>query len=154
MFDNQQPRRVSGADYGAQPAPQQPPQRQPAGTVSQQFDQLISDVQQPRQAMGANKLGRNEVWLSRAYQAHDLDVQRIKFREPTGKEYRQFGIPVRYVTSDSGGVVAETSVVVNIDIVGNYIVVLSDPPVPSSTVDRMSVDDINACSRVICDFFT
>lgn len=92
------------------------------------------------------------VTLSKGYRAHDLDdVRTIRFREPTGREYRKFGVPFRYAVTD--GASAETSLIVQMDIVANYIVCLSEPAIPMSTVDRMTIEDMNACSRVITDFF-
>lgn len=144
------PGRPGGAEYGvAEYAPPLAARPAPGQAVSQQLDDLYAT---PVSAPQMPVLGPNEVLLSRAYRAHDIEVRKVEFREPTGAEYRKFGPPIRY-TERSDGTSIEYSAVPDIAVVANYAQALSKPPLPLSTVDMMSVQDINAISRVICAFF-
>lgn len=164
MFQKQtKPHAPGGGEYGIQPgygyqpeplAPSARPVLQgygqsPAQAVEQQLSGLIDASQAPPPV--ENPEGEFEVLLSKPYKAHDLEIRRVQFREPTGLEYRKIGNPTRYVVTH--GAISESALVVNVDVVAQYIAALSSPPVPMSTVDKFSVEDINACSRVICDFF-
>jgi len=96
-------------------------------------------------------LGDDNVTLSRAYKAHDEDVQRIRFRRPTGRDVAQCGYPFRVV--QSAGVPDGIEYKVVPESVSKLIVALSEPPLPRSTVDTFDIRDWNACSSRINGFF-
>jgi hypothetical protein len=92
------------------------------------------------------------VRLSKSYQNQDEMVSVVRFREPTGKDYRKYGAPRRYVVIEQG-LKSETSIEINTEKVASYIQCLSDPPLLSSTVDKFTISDFAACSEVIFGFF-
>jgi len=94
--------------------------------------------------------GPNTVKLSRAYKAHDVDVQVVTFRKYTVKELRKVGYPLRNVFGPDGMPAGLDELP---DVVARYMSVLSEPPLPPSTIDAMDVDDFALCSRAILLFF-
>lgn len=166
MFNRQAPNaaqpRPGGAEYGYQPPDQTPgPSSRPVpqgytaySAVEQQLSGLVDAVSYPPAAPvpAMPEPGPNEVFLSRPYSAHDVELRKVEFREPTGAEYRKYGPPIRYVER-SDGVAIEFCTSPDIAIVAKYAVELSKPPIPLSTFDAMNVQDVNAISRVICAFF-
>ena len=92
------------------------------------------------------------VEFSRAYTAHGESVHRVRFRTPTGKDIMRLGNPVRFVPPRAGEDDIEINVIASR--VGDYIVALSEPPLPKSTVGQFEIVDFNACSQVITAFFT
>ncbi|MGE3064110.1 MAG: phage tail assembly protein [Hyphomicrobiaceae bacterium] len=91
------------------------------------------------------------VELSRAYQAHDVQVRHVRFRRPTTRDLVRCGYPVRQIiNSDTGRV---ESLEMKPDAIAKYIPTLSDPPLPPSTVDQMTLEDFTACAQVICTYF-
>lgn len=90
------------------------------------------------------------VVLSRAYEAHDLSVQAVRFRKPTTKDLRKCGYPMRNALNVAGSAVGIDELP---DVVAKYVTLLSDPPLPPSTVDQFELDDFSKCSAVILGFF-
>lgn len=90
------------------------------------------------------------VKLSKLYRAHDLEVGHVRFREPVTREIRKAGYPLRGIVGPDG---RPQSYEILADVVAKYIMLLSDPPLPESTVNEFTVTDLNACSAVITDFF-
>lgn len=166
-------RRLDGASMttGAPRAPQQRPQRQPepefsARPLEEYADEAHEDYDAeppaptpaapprrqpapPAPAVGAGD-DENVVVFSRAYQAHGEDVRRVKFREPVTREIRKAGYPLRAVIGPDG---RPNSYEILADVVAKYVTMLSDPPLPPSTVDQLTIADLNACASVINDFF-
>lgn len=93
----------------------------------------------------------NRVEFSRAYSAHGDSVLSVTFRPPVGRDVTRVGVPFRFVQPEEGGDQGEMKVISQL--VTRYIVELSQPPLPRSTVDEFDMADWNACSRVICGFF-
>lgn len=93
----------------------------------------------------------NRVVFSKPYQAHGDAVAAVTFRKPKGGDIGKHGVPLRYIQPEEGGNQLEMKI--NAAAVNNYIIELSDPPLPRSTVDQLEVDDWNNCSRIICGFF-
>jgi len=99
------------------------------------------DAQQPDKGV---------VELTRSYDAHDVAVKVVRFRKPTTKDLRKCGYPMRNVVNVGGNVSGIDEIP---DIVARYITVLSDPPLPPSTVDQFELEDFSRCSAVIIGFF-
>lgn len=165
-------RRLDGASMTGSPrAPQQRPQRQPepefsARPLEEYADEAHEDYDAeppapapaapPRRppAPPAPAVGdgddENVVVFSRAYQAHGDAISRIRLRRPVTKEIRQIGNPLVFDTNERGGMVIKE---INLDRIARYVVVLSDPPLPPSTVDQLDYFDLDACAAVIGPFF-
>lgn len=95
--------------------------------------------------------GAEVVELSRTYMAHGEPVKRLTFRKPTGLDLRKYGYPVRQIINpDTGRIEA---IEVNAAIAAKYIVALSSPPIPPSTVDAMDFHDADLCNGAVVRFF-
>jgi hypothetical protein len=92
----------------------------------------------------------NVVVLSKAYQAHGEMVQRVRIKRHTVKQLRMLGYPIRNVVGPMGTIVALEELP---DVVAKWIVALSDPPLPPSTVDSMDMDDFATCSQAVLGHF-
>lgn len=92
----------------------------------------------------------NVVVFSKAYQAHGEDVRRIRLRRPVTKDIKVCGTPIRPHIGDDGRIV---DIEIKWDVVARYIPLLSDPPLPPSTVDKMEFFDLDACAGVLARFF-
>jgi hypothetical protein len=104
----------------------------------------------PAPPAAAAAAGGPVVTLTRPYQAHDVDVQSVRFRKPTTKDLRKCGYPMRNATNANGVPVAMEELP---DVVARYVSALSDPPLPPSTVDQFELEDFSRCSAVILGFF-
>lgn len=91
------------------------------------------------------------VHLSRGYRAHDLDdVRRIKLRRPTTADLRKCGYPMRTMLDHSGRPCAVEELP---DVIGRYVALLSDPPLPQSTVNELTLEDFSRLSTCVVGFF-
>lgn len=174
MFRNQQGQPIAsrpaagGAEYGAaaqppshglqrdmQPYPAPPPLssrpmpggHSPAQSVEAQLSGLLDSVSQPGTSP---PLEENEIILSKAYIAHGEPVKRFKIRKPTTREIRECGVPLKLNTDENGRIV---DVEMKWDVIAKYVVLLSEPPLPASTVDQFEFFDLDACGAVIRPFF-
>jgi hypothetical protein len=93
---------------------------------------------------------RVEVTFSKPYMAHGEPVRRIMLRRPVTREIKQFGSPVRLKLDDEGRI---DEIDCKWDVVASYIPVLSDPPLPPSTVDQLEFVDLDACAGALGPFF-
>lgn len=95
--------------------------------------------------------GDDAVLLSKPYKAYDIDVQHVRFREPTGADVAACGYPFRVIQPELDSDQIEIKIIpANVT---KLIVRLSQPPLPKATVDTLSIVDWNACSRVVNNFF-
>jgi hypothetical protein len=92
----------------------------------------------------------NEIILSKAYIAHDEEVDRITLRKPVTRDIKHLGNPLRVVTAPDGTI---QDFEVRWDLVAKYITALASPPLPPSTVDQFEFFDLDACAAVIARFF-
>lgn len=92
----------------------------------------------------------NEVILSKAYFAHDEEIDRITLRKPVTRDIKHLGNPLRVVTAPDGTI---QDFEVRWDLVAKYITALASPPLPPSTVDQFEFFDLDACAAVIARFF-
>lgn len=166
-----------GAEYGLPPH-QQPVNRQPTmrpqpspepaapEAVQVPRDQFAPQYSEPAPVSGdepaasagaiAAAIGtplpeEDVVVFSRPYKAHDLEVRQVKFREPTGRDIETCGYPFRLLQPEPG--IDQVEIKIIPQAVTKLIVTLSNPPLPKSTVDQLSVRDWNACSTLINGFF-
>jgi len=144
------------------PAPQgyqaQPP-RAPQGYAPPPAEAVVAAINAPQAspaavaaATGAPVEDEFEtVELSRAYTAHNETVRVLRFRKPSGADLRKYGYPIRQIINPDTGRVE--SIEINAAIAAKYIVALSTPPIPPSTIDAMSIHDADACNGAIVRFF-
>ncbi len=105
---------------------------------------------EPPPALAAPDRDPNTVAFSRAYQAHGEDVRRVRFRKPVTRDIKQAGNPIKAVVGTDGRL---ADLEIKWDVVAKYVVMLSDPPLPPSTVDSLEYEDLDACAGVIAGFF-
>jgi len=155
-----------GAEYGApadaqawpqdprpsmRPAPQYAPPTAAVPQVAPSYADAAPLATTPPQGGAAAAHGDSvTVALSRAYRAHDVSVRQVTFRKPTTADLRRCGYPMRNVLGRDGRVNAIDELP---DVVGNYINLLSDPPLPPSTVNELSLEDFSKCSEAVLGFF-
>jgi hypothetical protein len=94
------------------------------------------------------------VVLSRAYQAHGEPVQRLTFRAPTTGDLQKVNAaPFKFTLGEHDGRVIIDDVETNWNAVAQYIVLLASPPLPSSTVGQLTLDDLDTCAEALVPFF-
>jgi len=139
--------------YQPQPAPQTYAQAPVAAQVAaappvapvQHYPAAPAPVAAP-----AKPADPNEVILSKAYFAHDEEIDRITLRKPVTRDIKKLGNPVKIQTNAEGVIV---DMDMRWDLVAKYISVLATPPLPPSTVDQFEYEDLDACAGVIAGFF-
>lgn len=136
-----QPGPVSPPAQFAPPVPPAPPQ-EPLGSAPAA---VAAAHGQP-----APSVPEGVVELSKAYRAHDADVKRIRIRPPITKDIRNIGNPVKIKLTGDGKI---DDLDIKWDRIAAYVVALSDPPLPPSTVDQFSFEDLDACAGIIAPFF-
>lgn len=103
---------------------------------------------------GAVALDVGHVRLSRHYRAHDVDVIEIRFRKPTAKDLRQAGNPFKIeATGLPNGDAIIDKIETDWEKVVKVVALLSDPPLPPSTVDQFDLADLDACAECLVPFF-
>lgn len=133
--------------YPVQHAPPAPPAYQPPQPAA--APAAVAAAQGAPQAMKGEAEDYSVVEFSKPYRAHDMTVQSVKLRKPLAREIRKFGNPLR-PRMDAGGI---ADVEMNWDAICNYVVALSDPPLPPSTVEQFEYFDLDACAGGIARFF-
>ena len=101
-------------------------------------------------ASGEPVIDEHTVKLTGSYEAHGEPLERVRFREPLGDDIAKHGIPLRFISGEGDDEIEFKLVA---PVISNYIVALSHPPLPKSTVKKFNARDWNACSRVIAAFF-
>lgn len=107
--------------------------------------QTPSQPSRPRPAPDKSEV----VLLSRQYRAHDVEVDRVLFRKPVGRDIARYGNMLKVDVED--GTVKDVEV--KYDVAVKYIVALSEPPLPPSTVDEFEFTDIEGCASALAPFF-
>lgn len=92
----------------------------------------------------------NVVVFGQTYMAHGEPVKQIRLRKPVTREIRKHGNPLK-LAQDANGMAVVSDL--DWDRVARYVVDLSDPPLPPSTVDQLDYFDLDACAGVITGFF-
>ena len=159
------PPHAAEREYGAYaPTPEQPvpqPVMRPA-PQSYSPDVTRSPQAPPPSAVSAAAIaasdgapapedGSEVVTLSRSYQAHGLTFRTLHFRKPNGADLRKYGYPIRQILNPDTGRVE--SIEINAAIASKYVVALSSPAIPPSTIDQMDIHDADACNGAIVRFF-
>jgi len=95
-----------------------------------------------------------DVVLSRAYQAHGEPVQRLTFRAPTTGDLQKVNAaPFKFILGERLGEIVIEEVETNWKAVAQYVVLLATPPLPPSTVDKFTLDDLDTCAEALVPFF-
>lgn len=87
--------------------------------------------------------------LSRPYKAHDLDVKVVRLRKPLTAEIRKYGSPIHQFVDERGLQQFD----IKWDTIANYVAVLSDPPLPPSTINAFDFEDLDEVGGGIIRFF-
>ena len=91
------------------------------------------------------------VKLSRPYKAYDDDIHEVTFREPKPADVMQIGYPMRHILDPATGQMMALEILP--DKGARYVVALSNPPIPMSTVQAMDFGDFDKCLGAVCSFF-
>lgn len=84
--------------------------------------------------------------LTKPIKAHGEDVSVLTFREPTGKDIRECGVP--YSIGQRGD-----EVVTYPDARNTAKLIVALAGIPTSSVDQLSMADFNAAMMVVIGFF-
>lgn len=165
MFQNraappQQPVRVPTPGLPARPAQSAQPAADPTLGVRPapaEYAQMAGgapefepEPQAAYQAPPAVDIPPHTVVLDHPVSAHGEEVRHVRFRKPTTKDLRIAGYPMRNVLGADGRVTAIEELP---DVVAKYVSLLSEPPLPPSSVNSMDIDDFSKCSGAVLAFF-
>jgi hypothetical protein len=85
--------------------------------------------------------------LRKPIKAHGEEIAELTFREPTGKDIREIGVPFALASGGDGEGVA----VFNSSVIARYVSRLAN--VPTSSVDQMSAIDWRNAMAIVNGFF-
>lgn len=126
------------------------PYAPPAAAIPPQLPDAAGVPERPVLSPETADISR-EVRLSKGYQAFDLVVDRLRFRRPTAQDLQTVGVNPFKFSIDAELIVQDVEV--NWKAAAHFVSLLSQPPVPPSTVAKFDLDDLDACAGALSRFF-